>query len=236
MTANQWVQRSAKYVRTLRFVLRADPVAGTVLPSEAAALDAMLEAVDVQDILKNDRTTTVAKITVANQSLILKRYNPRNRWHKIKRALRISRARRCWEMSFRFERAGLNVSPPLMMFEDRYGLIRMNAYFANEFLLGDELLTALPNMDDATREDVKQAVLNAFAKLRAARISHGDMKATNLLWVNNRLFFIDLDASQQHAPWSLTWQKSHNKDKRRFLQNWQGQPDLQALFTELEVS
>jgi len=231
---NQWVQRNAKMVRTRRYVLRADPVVGSALPSNVAELDALLDAASGDDVLKNDRTTTVAKLQVANQTLILKRYNPRNQWHKIKRALRKSRARRCWEMSFAFKRAGLNVSPPLMMFEDRYGLLRMNAYFANEFLSGDELLSALPSMDEAAQQAVKSAVLSAFEKLAAARISHGDMKATNLLWVDNELFFIDLDAAQQHSPWSLTWRKNHNKDKRRFLKNWQHHGDLLQLFSALE--
>jgi len=185
---NQWVQRNAKMVRTRRYVLRADPVVGSALPSNVAELDALLDAASGDDVLKNDRTTTVAKLQVANQTLILKRYNPRNQWHKIKRALRKSRARRCWEMSFA----------------------------------------------EAAQQAVKSAVLSAFEKLAAARISHGDMKATNLLWVDNELFFIDLDAAQQHSPWSLTWRKNHNKDKRRFLKNWQHHGDLLQLFSALE--
>ncbi len=233
MTANQWVQRDAMHSRTSRYVMRADPAASELLPTDAAKLDRLLDQADLIDVLKDDQTTTVAKLSVAEKTFILKRYNPRNRWHKVKRALRRSRARRCWEMSFEFKRNGLNVSPPIMMFEDRYGLVRMNAYFANEFLSGDELLTALPKMNLEEKERVKKAVLQAFSQLCQARISHGDMKATNLLWVNGALFFIDLDAAQKHGPWSLTWHLSHHKDKRRFLKNWQDRPDLLALFSEL---
>ncbi len=234
MTVNPWVERDIKAVRTLRRVLRTDPMSGDSLPRTAAQLDALLDTVPASDVLKNDRTTTVVKVTVAEgRRLILKRYNPRNKWHKITRALRMSRARRCWKMSFVFKRAGLNVSPPVMMLDDRYGVIRMNAYFANEMLDGRELLTSLPTMSIAEREQVKQAVLEAFTTFDTARISHGDMKATNLLWVNGELFFIDLDAAQRHGMFSLRWRKSRAKDRRRFLQNWQGQPELLALFSEL---
>ena len=203
------------------------------LPRSAVELDAMLGQADTKNILKNDRTTTVGRLSFNDHDFILKRYNPRNTWHKITRALRKSRARRCWEMSRVFAEVGLNVSAPIMMFEDRVGLIRMNAYFANQYLAGAELLTALPAMDDEEQALVKSAVLDAFEKLRAARIAHGDMKATNLLWVEQELFFIDLDAAEQHSSWSPTWQKNHNKDRRRFLKNWENQPQLLALFAEL---
>ena len=59
------------------------------------------------------------------------------------------------------------------------------------------------------------------------------MKATNLLWVDGALYFIDLDAAKKHAWWSLTWGKAHAKDKRRFLKNWAEKPDLLSLFSEL---
>lgn len=220
-------------MRTWRYVARVSQKDADTLPRSAEALDAMLAQASEQDTLKNDQTTTVAKLLVGDQEIILKRYNPRNSWHKVKRALRKSRARRCWKMSRTFSEVGLNVSPPIMMFEDRVWLIRRNAYFANQFLPGSELLTALPSMNDDERSHVKRAVTDAFETLATARISHGDMKATNLLWVDKRLFFIDLDAAQQHSKWSLTWGKSHNKDKRRFVQNWQDQPELLALFADL---
>ncbi len=234
MNAEHWVDQAATVVRKPRYVLRTGAKSAALLPSTATGLNALLDSAEPEHILKDDRTTTVVKLSVSEKTFILKRYNPRNQWHKLKRALRKSRARRCWEMSFEFKRSGLNVSPPVMMFEDRYALIRMNAYFVNKFLAGDELLTALPNMPDSERELVKQAVMQAFKKLEESRISHGDMKATNLLWVNGELFFIDLDAAQKHSKWSLTWSKSHLKDKRRFMKNWQGQPELLALFPGLE--
>lgn len=217
--------------RTWRYVSRSS---GTdVLPKSAQELDGLLGNAGKEHTLKNDLTTTVARISINQRDIILKRYNPRNTWHKVKRALRKSRARRCWKMSRVFSEAGLNVSPPIMMFEDRIGLIRMNAYFANEFLSGVELLSALPEMQRGERILVKEAITEAFAKLAAAKISHGDMKATNLLWVDQRLFFIDLDAAQRHRWWSLTWQRNHNRDRRRFLKNWEAQPELLALFSNL---
>lgn len=233
MQREDWVTRPTKIVRNWRFVMRAMQSNSVNFPSHALQLDGLLGAVEEADILKDDRTTTVSKIVIENQAFILKRYNARNHWHTVKRAFRKSRARRCWKMSFEFKRAGLNVSEPVMMFEDRYILVRKDAYFANRLLLGDELLTMLPDMQESEQKQVKAAVMHAFKVMEEAKISHGDMKATNLLWVDQQLYFIDLDAAKKHAQWSPMWTKAHAKDKKRFLKNWHNQPELLELFAGL---
>lgn len=234
MTANSWIDQSVRLVRKANYVIRSRQNSSSFLPNSAQELDLMLDRASDEHVLKNDRTTTVVRISECSPQVVLKRYNPRNRWHKVKRAFRRSRARNCWDMSFIFQRAGLNVSPPIMMFEKRAGLIRKDAYFANECLDGDELLKVLPFMSSDEQASVQREIYSAFEKLALARITHGDMKASNLLWVNNSLFFIDLDAAQQHSRWSFSWRRKRVKDKKRFLKNWQDQPDLLALFSGLQ--
>ncbi|MFT5135725.1 MAG: tRNA A-37 threonylcarbamoyl transferase component Bud32 [Arenicella sp.] len=194
------------------------------------ALDRELE--NIETAFKHDQTTTVAKLEISGNVLVLKRYNARNQWHKFKRAFRGSRARRCWSMSYHFQRAGLNVSEPILMYEKRFGPVRSHAYFANRLLMGEELITALPRMADSEQQKVQAAVRASFSTMRTHKLSHGDMKASNLLWVDGELYFIDLDAARKHRSlWS--WYTSHAKDKKRFLKNWQSQPNLLALFEEI---
>ncbi len=198
------------------------------VPVNAESLDKLL--VDTSGAFKHDRTTTVARVELAGQAMVLKRYNPRNQWHKIKRALRRSRARRCWQMSYAFTEAGLNVAAPILMLEDRFGPFRLDAYFLNEFLEGQELMTLLPTMNNEQRQDVAEAIEDAFEKMKAARLTHGDLKASNLMWSNGKLYFIDLDAAQQHRN-PVTWLKGHSKDRKRFLKNWQGDSQLLSIFS-----
>jgi len=204
------------------------------LKVDGCVLDEVLANTEVA--FKHDQTTTVAKLDLVSEQgpvhLVLKRYNPRSLWHTFKRAFRRSRARRCWNMSYLFSRAGLNVAPPVLMLEQRFGPIRLNAYFVNEFLEGEELLSALPVMSVEQQSEVVVAVKSAFAKMQAARLTHGDMKASNLIWVAGELFFIDLDAAQRHSS-MLSWRKSHQKDKKRFLKNWRDHPALLTLLAEL---
>ena len=182
--------------------------------------------------LKNDRTTTVVMHKVAGEKFVVKRYNPRNQWHKIKRALRQTRAQRCWQMSYLFAQVGLNVARPIMMLEQRFGPLRGDAFFVNQMLEGQELLSALPKMQQDEQHKVKAALVDAFEVMAKSMISHGDMKASNLIWTGQLLYFIDLDAAQQHRSKSA-WLKANQKDRKRFLKNWQNSPELLALFSDL---
>ena len=181
---------------------------------------------------KHDQTTSVSLLEFGSEKIVLKRYNPRSQGHKIKRAFRRSRARRCWNMSYEFAHAGLNVAAPLLMLECRFGPIRTTAYFANEYLEGNELLSSLAIMTADDQHAVVKAMTKAFDQMNKYKLTHGDMKASNLLWVDGELFFIDLDAAKRHqSTWS--WRMSHRKDKKRFLKNWLNEPELLALFNEL---
>lgn len=182
--------------------------------------------------LKNDRTTTVQQITRGAERFILKRYNARNLWHRFKRAFRRSRAIRCWDMSERFRRAGLNVAEPICVLEKRFGPICQDAYFISRFIPGTELLDLLPTLDNDQRQRVATEIKAAFTKLRKNMLSHGDMKATNLLWLDGQIYFIDLDAARHHRS-EQGWQRAYRKDRRRFLKNWLGHPELSNMFSDL---
>ena len=199
------------------------------LRCERKALDQYIDGVLPY---KHDQTTTVSKIVIGERSLVLKRYNSRSFTHKIKRALRQSRADRCWQMSYAFARAGLNVAPPVFMYEERLFFIRKYAYFANQYLTGEELLESLPRMEKADQIKVVEAFKRAMKIMQEYKITHGDMKASNLLWVNNELFFIDLDGARQHSS-MLSWARSNKRDRRRFLKNWRENPEVEALFSWL---
>jgi len=146
-------------------------------------------------VFKNDLTTSVAQLDLKAGQYIAKRYNARNIKHHFTRAVRKSRAQRCWDMSFEFARIGLNVATP-------------------------------------QKEQVVVQIHDAFSKMREAKVTHGDMKATNLMWVNEQLYFIDLDASKCHCS-DLSFARANNKDKKRFMKNWKDKPELLALFSQL---
>ena len=77
-----------------------------------------------------------------------------------------------------------------------------------------------------------QALVSLFRTLYALRISHGDLKATNLLWDQGRIVLIDLDAMVQHRSvrqHARAWQR----DRSRLLRNW---PQDSVLYQWLEAN
>ena len=56
-------------------------------------------------------------------------------------------------------------------------------------------------------------------QLYRLRISHGDLKATNLLWHDGRVWLIDLDAMMQHRS-DKAFSQAWRRDRARLLRNW----------------
>ena len=181
---------------------------------------------------KNDRTTTVATAVLDGRQVVVKRYNARNLWHYFKRAFRKTRAERCWEMSLEYQGAGLLVAEPLIMFERRFGPIRLNAFFVNNYVQAPELLGELPRLSIEDQRRVAEVFGQCLHLMRDNYLSHGDMKASNLLWSDDGLYFIDLDAAKKHGSMSA-WKKAMRRDLRRFMKNWDGHPEISKLFEPL---
>jgi tRNA A-37 threonylcarbamoyl transferase component Bud32 len=71
-----------------------------------------------------------------------------------------------------------------------------------------------------------------FVLLQRSGISHGDMKATNLITDGEHLALIDYDGARQHAQ-QKTLVRALAADKQRFLQNWANKPVLQKRLADL---
>lgn len=172
-------------------------------------------------VIKDDRSTTVVRFQWQEQFYILKRFNARNKVHTVKRFFRQSRAINCWKMSNTFSRFGVSVAKPIAMLEKRIGFIKLNSYFVCQEVDGVELLDWLPKQSLQTQSLVRKELSKIFISFENNRLSHGDMKATNLLWTEKsekRIVTIDLDTAKQHSI-DLLFKRAHARDKRRFSRN-----------------
>ena len=64
-----------------------------------------------------------------------------------------------------------------------------------------------------------RAIVSLFSSLHSLRISHGDLKATNLLFDDGKVFVIDLDAVCQHRS-QQSYASAWRRDRERLLRNW----------------
>jgi tRNA A-37 threonylcarbamoyl transferase component Bud32 len=75
--------------------------------------------------------------------------------------------------------------------------------------------------------------LKSFYKLKSLKISHGDMKADNILIHDDKPFFIDLDSMKWHKR-ELRFSHAWKKDMKRFMKNWKNSPEVAGLFKLLQ--
>ncbi len=177
-----------------------------------------------EHVFKSDATTTVARISDDGLDLVIKRYNTRSRWHIVKRALRKTRAMRSWDMAHELLRIGVATPRPAAVIEERLGPFRRRSYYVNEFVAGQPCGDMLGS-PRAEHDPLRDELVRLFARLSQQRISHGDMKATNILVHDGRLVLVDLDAARQHAcGWTLA--PALRRDRRRLLRNWGDNPAL----------
>jgi tRNA A-37 threonylcarbamoyl transferase component Bud32 len=214
----------AKTVRdcTLFAVERTVARFSAVVRREAEALRRVLatpdSAISAGLLLKESLSCTVAKVVVNGRLLVVKRYSLRDLTHALSRLCRPSRAWNCWREGHRFLFLGIPTPTPLAIIEERVGPLRRRAFLITDFCSGPNLLSHL-SADCEPAEVEARAILGLFASMHRHRISHGDLKATNLLWDGGRVVVIDLDAAVQHrscAAYARAWRR----DRARLLRNW----------------
>jgi tRNA A-37 threonylcarbamoyl transferase component Bud32 len=181
--------------------------------------------------LKRGRTATLARIDINGRPLVIKRYNIKGAAHALSRCWRPSRAWHAWIEGHRLDFLGIATPQPLAVVERRFGPLRGKAWLISEWCPGEPLSSRWQRSEDVPPQDELDAVRSVFAQLVAARISHGDLKASNLLWHEGKIYLVDLDAMRQYdtpASFAHAWRKDHE----RFLRNW---PDNSPLRLALAV-
>uniref|UniRef100_A0ABX1MZK2 Phosphotransferase n=1 Tax=Aromatoleum buckelii TaxID=200254 RepID=A0ABX1MZK2_9RHOO len=181
-------------------------------------------------LLKDGGSSTVARIDVGGRKLVIKRYNIKDTAHALSRFWRPSRAWHSWIEAHRLAFLGIATPRPLALIERRFGPLRGRAWLVTDSCDGPHLLQHLDAGSEPPPAEGR-ALRELFAALHRERISHGDLKATNLLWDQGGVKLIDLDAMRQHASIAAharAWQK----DRARLLRNWPEGCVLRGWFDE----
>jgi tRNA A-37 threonylcarbamoyl transferase component Bud32 len=170
------------------------------------------------DRLKSGGTCTVARVRGTTRGLVIKRYNLKHRGHALSRLWRPSRAWHSWVEGNRLRLLGIPTPAPLAVIEERWGPLRRRAWLITDYCAGPNLAEHLAT-DREPPPGEAGAIRSLFETLFRARISHGDLKATNLLWSEGELYLVDLDAMRQHRS-VMAHRRAWRRDRARFLKNW----------------
>lgn len=177
--------------------------------------------------LKVGSSATVVQVEIDGRKLVIKRYNIKGFWHFLRRCLQPSRAAISWRNANLLECIGLATPKPLGFIENRIGWLRYTAYFISEYEAAQGLQQVYSNRTP-TQQELNQ-IKYFFSLMATEKISHGDLKASNLLLnEHGKLSIIDLDAMREHTS-HKTFLPAFAKDKKRFLKNWDDSK-LKAIF------
>jgi len=189
--------------------------------------------VDSGTMIKDGNTSTVALVNMDGQRLVVKRYNIKNPWHAITRAIRPSRAWISWRNAHRLIILGIPTPKPVALLEKRWGPFRCKAYFVTEYVNGMDAHRLLHS--DLSKQTDVEGLVKQFRRLLQlladASISHGDLKATNFIVTNQGLCTTDLDAMCEHRfRWRFV--RAFRQDLDRLRRNWAALPEIDKMFRD----
>ena len=170
------------------------------------------------ELLKEGKSATIVRAEVAGRQLVIKRYNLKSKWHFMRRCFRASRAAASWKNANLLKLLGISTANPIGFIENRIVGLRHTAYYICEYTPAVEL-SSIYQQRAPTDSELKQ-FQHIFSCLRQAKVSHGDLKASNfLIGDSGKITLIDLDSMKQHR-YEFAFEKAFYKDQVRFLANW----------------
>jgi len=173
--------------------------------------------------LKDGNSATVVMTEMAGRKVVIKRYNIKSYWHFLKRCWRPSRAANAWRQGNLLHLLGIPTPEVLGFVERRLGPLRKQAYLLTAYV---DHATELSSVFEyqVPRESELRQIKQIFELMRDYQLSHGDLKASNLMLTDSgQLELIDLDAMQEHR-YDWCFQRAFNRDLKRFLRNWDNKP------------
>ena len=177
-------------------------------------IDALM---DKGQILKNGNTSYVSRLMWNGKDVVVKRYNHKGFIHSLRHTIKKSRARRGWLHGHRLGVLGIPTPKPSAYIEQRKKKLIWKSYLVTEYVKGQNFYYFLRDdkTTDQRRSNAIQQVEDLLDKLGKYRISHGDLKHTNILITENGTVLTDLDGMKVHkCNWThKIWQA---KDLERF--------------------
>ena len=189
---------------------------------------------DAGQIIKGGDTCHVSRITWNGRDVVVKRYNHKGLIHSLRHTIKKSRARKAWLHAHRLEALNIATPKPLAYIEHHKASLVWQSYLVTEYVEGQMLYYLIRDETIAERQrlDAIRQVVELLDKLWRHRITHGDLKHTNLLMTQNGPVLTDLDGMLVHRH-MLLYRNKRTKDMERFLRKTSVSPELYRHCLEL---
>ncbi len=180
---------------------------------------------DAGRILKRGNTSYLSRINFNEKDVVVKRYNHKGLVHSLRHTVMGSRARRSWLYGHRLGMLSISTPKPLAFIKKKKGGLVWQSYIVTEYVEGQKLYDFLKNNQPEQQKFflIKEQLKILMKKLAEYRITHGDLKHTNILIANNTLVLTDLDSLKFHR-FEFIYKIRQSKDIKRLRQG--GQIDI----------
>jgi tRNA A-37 threonylcarbamoyl transferase component Bud32 len=182
-------------------------------------------------ILKDGNTCFVSHINFDGREVVVKRYEHKGILHSLRHTIKKSRALRGWLHAQRLRGLSIATPRPVAYIEQHKGLLLWKSYLVTEYVKGQNFYNFLRDgkIGEGERTKVVEQVVELFDRLGKYRITHGDLKHTNILITRFGVVLTDLDAMKVHR-FNWTYRIWRAKDMARFLRKTDISPALEQMF------
>lgn len=210
-----------------------EAVVGRELLSWLDSLPQLMLEAPASGALKRGNTATVVAANFCGRSLIVKRYNNKSLWHRLRRWIRGDRGLNSWVYAHTLSFVGIPAFRAVALLQTRFA---GPTYLVMDALPGAELQPQVLS-DRSTADEferVSQQLVSLLEALAAEGLVHNDTKASNFLWdaSTGNIALIDLDAMRMPASRRAA-RNGHERDRQRLLRNFAATPELQRRFRSL---
>jgi tRNA A-37 threonylcarbamoyl transferase component Bud32 len=171
---------------------------------------------DEGHVLKNGNTCYVSRLTWNGEDVVVKRYNHKGFIHSLRHTIKSSRARGGWLHAHRLGMLDVATPKPLAYIEQRKRFLIWKSYLVTRYCEGQKLYDFLrdENITQEQRSTVTEQVRNLLNKMGKHRITHGDLKNSNILVTKTGPVLIDLDGMKVHKwDWLCKVQKAKDLER-----------------------
>ncbi len=183
-------------------------------------IDALM---DSGQILKNGNTCYVSRFTWNDKDVVVKRYNNKGFFHSLRHTIKGSRARRSWLNAYRLGLLEISTPKPLAYIEQYKGKFIWQSYIVTEYVQGRAFYYFIEDKDISKQElsEIIRQVIALLDNLGRHKISHGDLKNSNILITESGPVITDLDAMKVHI-FNWAYEARREKDLSRLINGKSG--------------
>ena len=173
------------------------------------------------ELIKSDVKTTLASTSFDGARFVVKRYNCKNAWHRLRLAVSKSRAEHSFWAARQFTRIGITTTSPVAWAQETSFGLRARSWFVYEHTGNSIRADALNDGSDPQQiEQMLSTMVQNLVRMRKHRLSHGDMKPPNLLITPDKTVLLDLDGVRQHTD-PKACERALAKDTARWIRWWE---------------